>query len=64
MTETSSPQGTPAPDRESEFHKSIIDNLYDGVYYVDLNRRITYWNHRAGRSSGLRGSRSATGAGR
>jgi diguanylate cyclase (GGDEF)-like protein/PAS domain S-box-containing protein len=29
---------------ENQFYKNLIDNLYDGVYFVDLDRRITYWN--------------------
>ncbi len=29
------------------FHEEIIDNLYDGVYFVDSTRRITYWNKAA-----------------
>jgi diguanylate cyclase (GGDEF)-like protein/PAS domain S-box-containing protein len=37
---------------DDEFHKSIVDNLADGVYYVDLGRKITYWNHGAERISG------------
>lgn len=27
--------------------KSILDNLYDGVYIVDKNRKIIYWNKAA-----------------
>lgn len=38
---------------DSEFHKAIVDNLHDGVYYVDLHRRITYWNRGAERISGF-----------
>ena len=34
------------------FYKDLVDNLYDGVYFVDLNRVITYWNHGAERISG------------
>ena len=37
---------------DSEFHKAIVDNLHDGVYYVDLHRRITYWNRGAERIAG------------
>lgn len=44
------------PDSEASFddafHKSIVDNIADGVYYVDLERRITYWNHGAERLTG------------
>lgn len=34
------------------FYKSILDNLFDGVYFVDTERRITYWNLGAQRISG------------
>jgi diguanylate cyclase (GGDEF)-like protein/PAS domain S-box-containing protein len=37
---------------EDEFHKQLIDNLYDGVYFVDTERRITYWNKGAERITG------------
>ncbi len=37
---------------DSEFHKAIVDNLADGVYYVDRERTITYWNRGAERISG------------
>lgn len=30
--------------QEKDFYKDIIDNLYDGVYFVDRDRVITYWN--------------------
>ena len=35
-----------------QFFKSVLDNLFDGVYIVDRDRRITYWNHSAERISG------------
>jgi PAS domain S-box-containing protein len=31
------------------FYKELMDNLYDGVYFVDTDRRITYWNKGAER---------------
>jgi diguanylate cyclase (GGDEF)-like protein/PAS domain S-box-containing protein len=34
------------------FHKSLVDNLYDGVYFVDTERQITYWNKGAERITG------------
>lgn len=34
------------------FYESLLDNLYDGVYYVDSERRITYWNKSAERLTG------------
>jgi diguanylate cyclase (GGDEF)-like protein/PAS domain S-box-containing protein len=37
---------------EQAFYKELLDNLYDGVYFVDLNRRITYWNRGAQNISG------------
>jgi diguanylate cyclase (GGDEF)-like protein/PAS domain S-box-containing protein len=37
---------------ETDFYKNIIDNLYDGVYFVDRDRMITYWNKGAERISG------------
>jgi diguanylate cyclase (GGDEF)-like protein/PAS domain S-box-containing protein len=30
-----------------DFYQSMLDNLFDGVYYVDQNRVITYWNKAA-----------------
>ena len=39
------------PD-EKDFYKEIIDNLYDGVYFVDRDRVITYWNKGAERITG------------
>lgn len=32
--------------------KSIVDNIHEGVYFVDLERRITYWNKGAERITG------------
>jgi diguanylate cyclase (GGDEF)-like protein/PAS domain S-box-containing protein len=34
------------------FHKELLDNLYDGVYFVDRYRRMTYWNKGAERLTG------------
>jgi len=39
---------------DSQFYKSLMDNLYDGVYFVDLERRITYWNKGAERITGYK----------
>lgn len=41
--------------RKSEdrnLYKEIVDNLYDGVYFVDRDRVITYWNKGAERIAG------------
>lgn len=37
---------------EKNFYKDVIDNLYDGVYFVDRDRVITYWNKGAERITG------------
>ncbi|MGB8982330.1 MAG: GGDEF domain-containing protein [Anaerolineales bacterium] len=37
---------------EKNFYKDIIDNLYDGVYFVDRDRVINYWNKGAERITG------------
>ncbi|AMV73424.1 sensor domain-containing diguanylate cyclase [Desulfuromonas carbonis] len=34
------------------FFRQLLDNLYDGVYFVDRDRIITYWNRGAERLSG------------
>ncbi len=49
-TRGSTGEGRPAFD--DDFHQMIVDNLADGVYYVDRERRITYWNRGAERISG------------
>jgi diguanylate cyclase (GGDEF)-like protein/PAS domain S-box-containing protein len=33
--------------KSDEFYKSLLDNLYDGVYFVDPDRVIKYWNKSA-----------------
>ena len=37
-----------------DLYKRILDSLYDGVYLVDPDRRITYWNPGAERITGYR----------
>jgi diguanylate cyclase (GGDEF)-like protein/PAS domain S-box-containing protein len=34
-------------------HEMLLESLFDGVYYVDLERRITFWNRAAERISGF-----------
>ena len=41
---------------EFELYKNLLDNLYDGVYFVDTERRITYWNQGAEQISGFSSS--------
>jgi diguanylate cyclase (GGDEF)-like protein/PAS domain S-box-containing protein len=46
-------EAAPAPaGTEESFYKTLLDNLYDGVYFVDKDRRITYWNKGAARITG------------
>lgn len=35
-----------------DFYKDLVDNLHDGVYFVDRERVITYWNNGAERITG------------
>ena len=37
---------------DNELHKTIVDSLADGVYLVDTERTISYWNGGAERISG------------
>jgi len=41
---------------EKDFYKEIIDNLSEGVYFVDRDRVITYWNKGAERITGYSAS--------
>lgn len=38
--------------KQDDFYKMVLDHLYDGVYFVDNERRITYWNQGAERITG------------
>ena len=51
--------GTPEPCEtlwgirfSSSFYEKLIENVNDGVYFVDHDRKITYWNSGAERLSG------------
>jgi diguanylate cyclase (GGDEF)-like protein/PAS domain S-box-containing protein len=35
------------------YYKTVFDSLYTGVYFVDSNRTITYWNRAAERITGF-----------
>jgi diguanylate cyclase (GGDEF)-like protein/PAS domain S-box-containing protein len=39
---------------ERSFYMDLLDNLSDGVYFTDLERRILYWNRGAERITGFR----------
>ena len=35
-----------------DFYRRLLDNMFDGVYFVDTKRRITFWNKGAERITG------------
>ena len=37
----------------AQFHRIILDNIADGVYYVDRDRKIWFWNHASERLTGF-----------
>jgi diguanylate cyclase (GGDEF)-like protein/PAS domain S-box-containing protein len=37
-----------------DFYKQMLDNMHDGVYFVDRDRVITYWNKGAERITGYK----------
>lgn len=37
-----------------DFYKGILDNLYDGVYFIDKSKSITYWNNAAEKITGYK----------
>ena len=49
------PETPPAPGAgtQSDFYAKLLENMYDGVYFVDRNRTVTYWNKGAERLSGF-----------
>ena len=42
------------PESDSKFYKELLDHMSDGVYFVDRDRRILYWNEGAARLTGYR----------
>ena len=36
-----------------DMYREVVDNLHEGVYFVDRDRRITYWNKGAGNLTGF-----------
>ena len=49
-----SPQNskTPMTPADPGFYKDLLDHMSDGVYFVDRERRIQYWNEGAHRLTG------------
>ncbi len=43
-------------EKNLEFYKSLLDNLFDGVYFMNLERSILYWNKGAERITGYSSS--------
>jgi diguanylate cyclase (GGDEF)-like protein/PAS domain S-box-containing protein len=41
---------------ENDFYKLLLDNLFDGVYFVNRDQKITYWNKSAERITGFSAS--------
>ena len=41
---------------DNDFSKTILENLYDGVYFVDCDRKILYWNKAAENITGYTSS--------
>lgn len=41
---------------DNDIFKVLLDNLSDGVYFVDLDRKIIYWNLAAERLTGFKSS--------
>ncbi|MBA3010993.1 MAG: diguanylate cyclase [Proteobacteria bacterium] len=37
---------------DDKFYANLLENLYDGVYYVDLTKKITFWNKSAEKITG------------
>ena len=37
---------------DQSFYKDLLDHMSDGVYFVDRDRKILYWNEGAFRLSG------------
>ncbi len=42
----------PLPPSDPGFYKELLDHMSDGVYFVDRERRILYWNEGAYRLTG------------
>jgi len=39
-----------------EYYKMVLDSIFDGVYILNRDRRIVYWNQGAERIAGFKGS--------
>lgn len=50
------PRGDFKMTETGDFYKTLLDNLHDGVYFLDRSRRITFWNKGAERLTGYDGN--------
>jgi diguanylate cyclase (GGDEF)-like protein/PAS domain S-box-containing protein len=50
---TDAPPGEAVDHADAGFERAVIENLYEGVYYVDRGRRIRFWNEGAERLTGF-----------
>ena len=41
------------------FYRNLLDNLTDGIYFVDRDRKFIYWNKGAERISGYKDTEMA-----
>lgn len=41
-------------DLDDGYYKKILDNLYDGIYFIDRDKKIIYWNKGAEKHTGYR----------
>lgn len=41
-------------EMNSAFYKALLDNLFEGIYVIDLERRITFWNAAAEELTGYK----------
>lgn len=57
MSDSTAHESTSSPDEPgTSFHERLLDSLHDGVYFVDCERRITYWNKGAEQLTGYTAS--------
>lgn len=38
---------------DNEFYRNMLDNIYEGIYFVDNSRKINFWNKGAERITGF-----------
>ena len=43
-------------DLNAEYYRKVLDNLYDGIYFIDQDKRILYWNKGAEKLTGYKQS--------